>query len=99
MRLGRRSLHEKYITDPRFYAMNSHGKRNNFEVNVKRCFRDYLSRLGYDKISIRKNEFAPGYYVVFAVDPVEMRGFGNNYTVDEMFQITRTGNIFWRYVK
>uniref|UniRef100_A0AAU8AUA0 Uncharacterized protein n=2 Tax=unclassified Microvirus TaxID=338099 RepID=A0AAU8AUA0_9VIRU len=65
---------------------------------VVRAFRHYLLNKGYDNVAIRKHFCAP-YFVVVGYDSISDDYLFLLLDVDEMKAVTKSGNVFWRYVK
>lgn len=65
-----------------------------------KAFRDFMKRLGFYGVSIKKLEQDPNLWAVCAFDRLnEKVPFSRIYSLEDMRCITHASDIFWRYLK
>lgn len=65
-----------------------------------KAFRDFMKRLGFYGVSIKKLEQDPNLWAVCAFDRMnEKVPFSRIYSLEDMRCITHASDIFWRYLK
>lgn len=65
---------------------------------VSSTFRSMMRRLGFDSPSVKCSD-VDGFFVVTAYDPIEFKYFCRSYSLEDLEAITRSSDIFWRFIK
>lgn len=73
--------------------------KSSYPPEIK-TFRDFMKRLGFYGVSIKRMEQDPNLFAVCAFDRMnEKVPFSRIYSVEDMRCISHANNIFWRYLK